>query len=248
MHRWMVVVAALSFCLDLAAQSQSARVVVDGKLNEPWWQHVSAVRLAPSEEGVPASTGGEIRAVTAGGYLYLSARLPEPKARVVARSIGFDPVWEGGGEARSVTDAGRVTYGAQDGEDFVRFLIRVYNENDWMLQIGPLGAYSVKWHWTGEREWYTSDPKKCDRFLVAVKIDANAWNVEAAIPLDQLGSPGPGAIQLSVERNRAARPGTPGGTWRGRHVARDRGRYGSGPPLRPALPVAPRKRPAERRW
>ena len=88
------------------------------------------------------------------------------------------------------------------------------NENDWMLQVGPLGAYSVKWHWTGKRDWSTSDPKKCDRFLVATKIKGDAWNVEAAIPLDQLGSPGPGSIQLSVERNRAERPGTPAEQWR----------------------------------
>jgi dienelactone hydrolase len=139
--------------------------------------------------------------------------LPEPSGRVVARSIGFDPVWEGGGEARGVTDPDRVTYGAPEGEDYVAFVIRVYDENDWMLQVGPLGAYSVRWHWTGEQDWYTSDPKKCDRFLVATKIEANAWNVEAAIPLDQLGAPPGGAIQLRVERNRAQRPGTPEEWW-----------------------------------
>jgi dienelactone hydrolase len=82
-----------------------------------------------------------------------------------------------------------------------------------MLQVGPLGAYSVRWHWTGEQDWYTSDPKKCDRFLVATKIEAHAWSVEAAIPLDQLGAPPGGAIQLRVERNRAQRPGTPEQWW-----------------------------------
>ncbi|MGH9326397.1 MAG: hypothetical protein ACRD2B_06895, partial [Terriglobia bacterium] len=112
-----------------------------------------------------------------------------------------------------MTASRRMTYGAQDGEDFVRFFIRVYNENDWMLQVGPLGGYSVKWHWTGERDWYTSDPEKCDRFLVAAKIDAGGWNVEAAIPLDELGSPNAGAIRLSVQRNRAARQGTPEELW-----------------------------------
>jgi hypothetical protein len=101
-----------------------------------------------------------------------------------------------------------------EGEDYVRFILRVYKENDWMVQVGPLGAYSVRWHWTGEREWYTSDPKKCDRFLVAAKINADSWNVEAAIPLDQLGSPDPGGIQLNVERHRAQRPGMSEEQWR----------------------------------
>jgi dienelactone hydrolase len=168
----------------------------------------------PIEPGVSAGIGGEIRSVIAGRYLYLSARLPEPSGRMVARSIGLDPVWEGGGEARSLTAASRVTYGAPEGEDFVRFVIRVYNENDWAVQVGPLGGYSVKWRWTGERDWYNSDPKKCDRFLVASQVDGNEWRVEAALPLDQLGSPRPGYVRLSVERNRAERPGTPEEWWR----------------------------------
>ncbi|HEV2381560.1 MAG TPA: hypothetical protein VG206_17420 [Terriglobia bacterium] len=213
MHRRLIVVVVmLSVCLNLVAQPQPSRIVVDGKLNEPWWQHVPPVQLVPSEEGVPASLGGEIQAAAAGGYLYLSARLPEPNSRVVARSIGFDPVWEGSSEARQITFF-HLYNGAPEGEDYVRFLIRLYNENDWMLQVGPLGAYSVRWRWTGEQEWFTSDPKKCDRFMVAAKIEANAWTVEAAIPLDQLGSPGLDGIRLRVERNRAARPATPEQWW-----------------------------------
>ena len=198
MLRRIALLVTLQGCMLLTAgQPLPAQVSIDGALNEALWQRTSAVRLSPSETGVPASMGGEIRAVVQGANLYLSARLPEPGGRLVARSIGFDPVWEGGGEARSVADPDRVTYGSPEGEDYVRFIIRVYNENDWMLQVGPLGAYSVKWHWTGKRDWYTSGPKKCDRFLVATKINGDAWSVEAAIPLDQLGSPGPWSIQLS---------------------------------------------------
>jgi hypothetical protein len=181
-------------------------------LNEQMWQHLAAAKLAPSEDAVPASMGGEIRAVIAGEYLYLGAHLPELGGRVMASSVGFDPVWEGSDEARQITFS-HLYNGAPEGEDYVRFVIRNYNENDWMLQVGPLGAYSVSWHWTGEREWYTSDPKKCNRFLVATKINADSWNLEAAIPLDQLGSPGPGGLRLSVERNRAERPREPQEDW-----------------------------------
>jgi hypothetical protein len=209
----MVAVVILGFCIALGARSDISPVVIDGELNDPLWQHLSVAKLAPSEDAVPGSMGGEIRAVTAGAYLYLSAHLPEPGGHVMANSVGFDPVWEGSDEARQIAFF-HLYNGAPEGEDYVRFVIRNYNENDWMLQVGPLGAYSVKWHWTGEREWYTSDPKKCDRFLVAAKINADSWNVEAAVPLDQLGSPGPGGLQLSVERNRAERPKEPQEGWR----------------------------------
>lgn len=191
MRGWTVWVLALTYSMMLAAQPLRAQMVIDGNLNEPFWQRVPALKLAPSEEGVPAAIGGDIRAVTAGGYLYVGARLPEPSGRVVARSIGTNPVWEGGGEARAMTDARRVTYGTPEGEDYIRFIIRVYNENDWMVQVGPLGAYTISWRWTGEREWFSSDPHKCDRFLVASRIGTKEWQAEVAIPLDQLGSPGP---------------------------------------------------------
>ena len=63
-----------------------------------------------------------------------------------------------------MTDARRVTCGAPEGEDYVRFVIRVYNENDWMVQVHPLGAYAISRRWTalfyGEvdygREWFNS--------------------------------------------------------------------------------------------
>jgi hypothetical protein len=84
--------------------------------------------------------GGEVRATIAGRYLYVSARMPEPTGRVTARSIGRNPIWEGGGEARDITQAHQYSNGAPEGEDYVRFVIRVYNENDWMLQVGPMGV------------------------------------------------------------------------------------------------------------
>ena len=204
----------LSFSLVLVRAADLPRVIIDGKATDTFWQQVHSEKLAPAEAGVPSEMGGEVRAVIAGRYLYLSARMLEPTDRVTARSIGRNPIWEGGGEARNITQARQYSNGAPEGEDYVRFVIRVYNENDWMLQVGPMGAYSVKWRWTGEHEWYTSPPDKCDRFLVAARIAEREWSVEAAIPLDQLGSPRPGYTRLSVERNRAERPGTPRELWR----------------------------------
>jgi dienelactone hydrolase len=213
MRNWTLTVLAVSLCLAAQAQSPQQRIVIDGNLGDALWQRLSPAQLVPSQDGVPAAVGGEVRAVTAGQYLYLGARLTEPGGRVMAYARGFDPVWEGSSEAREIAFF-HLYNGAPEGEDYVRFTLRVYEENDWMLQVGPLGAYSVRWHWTGEPDWYTSDPKKCDRFLVATRINPDSWSVEAAIPLDELGSPGPGGIQLRVERNRAQRPGNSQQLWR----------------------------------
>lgn len=188
-------------------------VTIDGNLDETFWSRLPAQKLTPMEAGVPLEEGGQVRAATAGAYVYLAATLPEPSGRVVARSIGVNPVWEGGGEARPLTQA-RMTDGGPAGEDYVRFAMRNQDENDWMVQVGPLGGYTVYWRWTGETAWYVSDPGKCDRFLVATHVGDHGWQAEVAIPLDQLGSPRPGSLRLAVERNRAARPGMPAETWR----------------------------------
>ncbi len=177
-----------------AGQSPVASVNVDGELHENFWDQVRPGTLQPTEAGVPAETGGEIRATLSGRYLYLGARLPEASGRFTARSIGKNPRWEE--------------------EDALTFVIRIANENDWMLQVGPLGAYSVKWRWTGEPEWYTSRPEKCKGFLVAASRDAKEWRVEAAIPLAELGSPRGGGVRVNAERVRAARPGAPEEHWR----------------------------------
>jgi len=113
----------------VSGQNQTDAVVIDGELNDGFWGHISPGRLAPTQAGVPTELGGEVKAMLSGRYLYLAARLPEPSGRLTARSIGKNPHWEE--------------------EDSLTFVVRVANENDWMIQFGPLGAYSVKWRWTG---------------------------------------------------------------------------------------------------
>src|SRR5262245_30318950 len=127
--------------------AQSKPVVIDGDLSDVFWNGTIPGKLIPTESGTPAVGGGEVRAILAGRYLYLGAQMPEPSGRFTARSIGKNPRWEE--------------------EDAVTFVIRVANENDWLLQVGPLGAYSVKWRWTGEPDWYTALPERCSGFLVA---------------------------------------------------------------------------------
>ena len=174
--------------------AQSDPVVIDGELRDGLWSRAKLGRLRPTEAGVLPEMGGEAQAIVSGRYLYLGARLPEPSGRFTARSIGKNPRWEE--------------------EDALTFVIRIANENDWMLQVGPMGAYSVKWRWTGETDWYISRPEKCEGFLVTARTGEREWRVEAAIPLAELGSPGSGAIHVNAERVRASRPGAPAEHWR----------------------------------
>src|SRR5580704_13059415 len=77
-----------------ASQSPEATVKIDGDLSEKFWDQVRPGTVVPTEAGVPAETGGEIKASLSGRYLYLGARLPEPSGRFTARSIGKNPHWE----------------------------------------------------------------------------------------------------------------------------------------------------------
>jgi hypothetical protein len=93
-------------------------LTIDGKLYDAFWNKVPAAQFQPSG-------GGEVRAVVAGRYLYLAARLPERTGRITARSFGRNPAWED-------EDLLRITAGADIGY------------TDRVLQINPLGAYSLE--------------------------------------------------------------------------------------------------------
>jgi dienelactone hydrolase len=191
--RVLVLLAILGELGMASAQSSKDRVVIDGQLDESFWSRIAPAKLAPVDAAVLAD-GGQVRALLFGRYLYLAARMPESSGRFTARSVGTNPNW---GE-----------------EDSLKFVIRVAHENDWMLKIGPLGAYSVHWRWTGEPEWYTSRPEKFAGFLVTSSLGEGEWRVEAAIPLSELGSPNTGAVHINAERVRAQRLGTPEQHWR----------------------------------
>jgi len=105
----LVIVAAFSMGIMGPLVQQTAPVTIDGKPGGAFWEGLPAHKLAPTEGGVPAGMGGDVRAAVAGKYLYLGATLPEPSGRVVARSIGINPVWEGGEETGGRPDARRIT-------------------------------------------------------------------------------------------------------------------------------------------
>ncbi len=169
------------------AESREITPIIDGQLNDSIWQRIQPQRLSPTEAGVPEATGGEVRSAVTHGYLYFSARLPEPSGRLTARSIGINPNWE-------------------NGEDHLRIHISVnLSPSDWILKVSPLGAYSL------ERKGQYIYPEK---FFVAARNSKSEWQVELAAPLTELRSPDPDSIRISAERIRAMRLGTPEQRWR----------------------------------
>jgi len=202
-----VVVLALSWAGTVfAAESKNPAIVIDGHLDEAVWQNAPAEKLIPSEAGVPSETGGEIRAIVIGRFLYVGARLPEPTGRITARLIGRNPSWEG--------------------EDLLRILCGPdIGYTDRILQVNPWGAYSVEKalhvssHYLDIYPYSLEKPasqvvfKGAAKFLVATSIAEHEWTVEAAIPLNELSAPRSDRIMVRVERIRAARPGCPQQRW-----------------------------------
>jgi Acetyl xylan esterase (AXE1) len=201
----LLCVLLLSLVLSSPAQSQSATLVIDGRLDDAIWRNIPAERLVPSEAGVPAETGGEIRIAIVGRYLCLAARLPELTGRITARLTGINPSWED-------EDVLRIVAGADIGY------------TDRILQVNPLGAYSVEkalhitntelavYPYSLERRAQTIY-NGAHKFLVATTVGEKEWTVEAAIPLNELSAPGRSHILASVERVRALRPGSSQQKW-----------------------------------
>ena len=182
---------AASCCFSafpLHAQPTASAPVIDGKLDETLWQRVAPQRLEPAQPGIPPELGGEIRTIVHGHYLLIAARLPEPTGRVTARVAGRHPDWED-------EDILQITVGPDIGY------------TDRVIRINPFGAF------TTEREGQEVYGN-ADRYLIATAIHGREWIVEAAIPLNEMSTPGPEPVLVSAQRIRAMRPGSPQQRWR----------------------------------
>jgi cephalosporin-C deacetylase-like acetyl esterase len=184
----MMSLGLLLLCPALPAAAQTPAPVLDGKLDDAYWRQTPVHRLEPDQPGVPAETGGDIRAVIHGRYLLIAARLPEPSGRVTARVTGRHPDWE-------EEDMLQITVGPDIGS------------TDRVVRINPFGAL------TTQRDGQEVYPNS-HRYLVATSVSESEWTLEFAFPLNLVGAPGPEPILLSVQRIRAMRPGTPQLRWR----------------------------------
>jgi dienelactone hydrolase len=158
--------------------SGSGELVIDGRLDDVFWRNAKTLELT-----APSSPGAESRIGTRGGYLCLSARMPEVD-RVVAHSTGRNPNWWQ--------------------EDLVTWNIRVQDRHvrrhlSLTLAINPFGAYRLD----GASGVASLDGE--GRVLVAARVAHGEWSVEAAIPMENFGPIG----FLDVQRIRAPRPESP---------------------------------------
>ncbi|MEP7257989.1 MAG: acetylxylan esterase, partial [Flavitalea sp.] len=175
----------------------SGAVTIDGRLTDKIWD--SAIVLPLSGGFVfPRLEGGETRIALCGSYLCLSAWAPE-KDRLTAHASGINAVmWQ---------------------EDLMVWRIRFkspLNAKNTALSIAvnPAGAFSILSgdYYFGRNDIINSkDPAVSwsEKAMVSSFIDSSGWKVEAAIPLEQLGSLG----FLSIERIRPLRPEAPEYRW-----------------------------------
>ena len=173
-----------------------------------------AEKLAPDAAGAPAELGGEASAQQAGAYLRLTARLPEPGGKVLARSVGRNPVWE-----KDVLEAPAV-------EDLVRWMLRCRSAGgtarELTIAVNPWGAYRIE-----------EDGELVPNVTIARTADvtAEAWTVEAAVPIKLLDidwqSPG---LQIRAERIRSRRALAPEFRWTADLASLSVVKAGDGPP------------------
>jgi dienelactone hydrolase len=165
MHR--AVNSVFLFCFAAAASGATLRVpairaplTIDGVADEEIWKQATVLPVHSVDFGAPFPAGGEMRAVVRGGYLCLSARLPET-ARVVARSTGLNPVWWR--------------------EDLVTWSLHFKSFSTYLnVSVNPLGGYQV------EGIGVSVSPQSV---LASASIGLNEWSAEAAIPLTSISQP-----------------------------------------------------------
>lgn len=140
----------------------SGPLTIDGVADEAIWQQAAVLPLQKPAFGAPFPDGGEMRAVVRGGYLCLSARVPE-KGRIVARSTTVKPAWWR--EDQVVWTVG-----------FKAFATAI------KVTVNPLGAYSAEYIRNKE------DPAR--PVLASALARPDGWSAEAAIPVESIAAIG----------------------------------------------------------
>ena len=148
---------------------------------------MTAETLVPAESGVPADLGGDVRIEQRGAYLLLTARMPEPGGKVLARSMGRNPVWE------------KDALAAPELEDRVRWRIRC-NQRWFEIEVNPWGAYRVNADIEIRR---------------SAAVTADGWTVQASLPIAALDPAGTAtSIEWSALRIRSRRALAPEFQWK----------------------------------
>src|ERR1041385_8411966 len=204
MLRTILILAAMRI---LVGQPPDASLIIDGKLDDALWKNAGMRPSEPADPGVPEDRGGSFGVAWRGSWLCLSARLPEPGGKVLARAVGRNAIWQ------------KDALGAPPVEDRLQYRITA-GPHTLTLTGNPWGAYQ-----------FEGDDRIANRLLVAATVNSDAWTVEAALPLEGIQGPG----TLVAERVRSRRALAPEYHWSG-HLdvpATEGAIAGSAPEFRP---------------
>jgi cephalosporin-C deacetylase-like acetyl esterase len=188
-------------CVPVRAQGfheSTGLLTLDGKLDDAYWRAVPAQILVPAAKGVPAELGGEIRFGLRGAYFCLAARLPEPGGKVLAHSMGRNPVWE------------KDALESPDVEDKVVYALRYRSadgaQRDLTIAINPWGAYRVE---------DAGRVVPAAEILGAAEVNPQGWTIEVAIPptLFDLNWAADSRVEIRAERIRSRRALAPEYRW-----------------------------------
>ena len=181
-----------------AVPASGQGLAVDGSLDDRIWRSAEQINLTPAEQGVPPRLGGTVKLVVRGGHLCLAAFLPEPGGRVVARSIGYNPVWEQDAVSSPVVEDRLIIDLASGPAGSCRSALKI--------EINPRGACRL------ERD---GQPVPASGILAAARISADGWYVECALPLDELYQGDQfGELGVAIARFRSRRPLDPQFLWK----------------------------------
>src|SRR5215469_1258168 len=151
----------------LVTQS-TAPVSIDGNLDESFWRTVPVQALVSDETGVPAELGGDSRVALHGTKLVLAANCPEPGGKVLARSVGRNPIW------------GKDSHGSPPVEDRIEYRLKYRApggvERNLTLAVNPWSAYRIQ---------QDGEPVAVD-LQVAALVTNKGWSSEAVFPLEIL--------------------------------------------------------------
>jgi cephalosporin-C deacetylase-like acetyl esterase len=175
MLRTILILAAMRI---LVGQPPDASLIIDGKLDDALWKNAGMRPFEPADPGVPEDLGGSFGVAWRGSWLCLSARLPEPGGKVLARAVGRNAIWQ------------KDALGAPPVEDRLQYRITA-GPHTLTLTVNPWGAYQ-----------FEGDDRIANRLLVAATVNSDAWTVEAALPLE--GIQGPGTLVAERVRSRRA--------------------------------------------
>ncbi|GAG16745.1 unnamed protein product, partial [marine sediment metagenome] len=164
-------------------------LIVDGKLDDKIWQNLEILNLKPAEPAVTDKGAANFRVVLRGNHLCLGSFIPEPGGKVIARSIGHNPIWHRNPPAEDM-----LIYE-------MKFIAKSGVESKLRLEINPWGAHRIMRN--GELVQET-------KILIAANVTSEGWEVETAVPLDELNlDESSNRIKINISQSRCQRPVTP---------------------------------------